>query len=250
MEGGVQDCSSKWEQRPRWKIIDVDLKNQRQFQRLLEMLILKFIDDTDPVALKRYRIQVKDRVYRFNFVCSSLNPFGRIQCLLAWCLQEALTQLEQKERQAKLEETFQIVKKDYIRILNLIHWHSRTFLLSGTNLDTDLFVSTSNLRMIWCHNPLTLSRKPYSFYLPPLTSKPSSLLSHHDFHSRVNITFHSPVCTSSHLGIFCQTHSHIDVTLIVLLHVIFSSQPCFKPRHPSRPLVLVSSQLTVLLFST
>ncbi|KAK7689007.1 hypothetical protein QCA50_007698 [Cerrena zonata] len=74
---------------------------QRQFQRLLEMLILKFIDDTDPVALKRYRIQVKDRVYRFNF--------------------EALTQLEQKERQAKLEETFQIIKKDYIRILNLIH---------------------------------------------------------------------------------------------------------------------------------
>ena len=29
--------------------------------------------------------------------------------------------MEQKERQAKLEETFQIVKKDYSRILNLIH---------------------------------------------------------------------------------------------------------------------------------
>ncbi|CAL1703427.1 unnamed protein product [Somion occarium] len=74
---------------------------QRQFQRLIEMLILKHIDDTDPIALKQYRIQVKDRLFRFNF--------------------EILMQLDQKERQAKLEETFQAVKKDYIRILNLIH---------------------------------------------------------------------------------------------------------------------------------
>lgn len=106
---------------------------QRQFQRLVEMLILKFIDDTDPVALKRYRIQVKDRLYRFNFVRTSISSISDcsfhsplylyliIFCGLVLCLQEALTQLEQKERQAKLEETFQIVKKDYIRILNLIH---------------------------------------------------------------------------------------------------------------------------------
>ncbi|KAI0082849.1 histone acetyltransferase type B catalytic subunit [Panus rudis PR-1116 ss-1] len=74
---------------------------KRQFHRLIEMLMLKYIDQTDPLILKAYRLQVKDRLYRFNF--------------------ELLMQLDKRERMAKLEETFQAVKKDYVRILNMIH---------------------------------------------------------------------------------------------------------------------------------
>jgi hypothetical protein len=40
----------------------------------MEMLILLRLDPTDMKALKQYRIQVKERLYRFNFV-SSLSGF-------------------------------------------------------------------------------------------------------------------------------------------------------------------------------
>ncbi|KAF5386609.1 hypothetical protein D9615_001931 [Tricholomella constricta] len=72
----------------------------RQFQRLTEMLILLRLDPSDARAMRAYRIQVKERLYRFNF--------------------EILAQMEQHERLEKLEETFQSVKDDYQRILAMI----------------------------------------------------------------------------------------------------------------------------------
>ncbi|TFK46408.1 histone acetyltransferase type B [Heliocybe sulcata] len=72
----------------------------RQFSRLIEMLILLHMDPVDTVAAKAYRIQVKERIYRFNF--------------------EVLAQMEKPERQEKLEETFQSVKEDYLRILSSV----------------------------------------------------------------------------------------------------------------------------------
>ncbi|KAF4614777.1 hypothetical protein D9613_003276 [Agrocybe pediades] len=72
----------------------------RQFQRLVEMLILLHLDPSDPIALKAYRIQVKERLYRFNF--------------------EILAQLEKEERHEKLQETFENVREDYHRILALV----------------------------------------------------------------------------------------------------------------------------------
>ncbi|KAG5640353.1 hypothetical protein DXG03_009096, partial [Asterophora parasitica] len=45
-----------------------DLKiGGRQFQRLTEMLLLLRLDPSDARALRAYRIQVKERLYRFNF---------------------------------------------------------------------------------------------------------------------------------------------------------------------------------------
>ena len=41
---------------------------QRQFHRLVEMLILKHMDPADERANRAYRLQVKERLYRFNFV--------------------------------------------------------------------------------------------------------------------------------------------------------------------------------------
>ncbi len=41
---------------------------QRQFQRLIEMLILLHLDPSDKASMKAYRLQVKERLYRFNFV--------------------------------------------------------------------------------------------------------------------------------------------------------------------------------------
>ncbi|KAF8870694.1 histone acetyltransferase type B catalytic subunit [Gymnopilus junonius] len=72
----------------------------RQFQRLVEMLILLHLNPSDSAALRAYRLQVKERLYRFNF--------------------EILAQLEKEERYEKLEETFQSVREDYHRILALV----------------------------------------------------------------------------------------------------------------------------------
>ncbi|KAG6861646.1 hypothetical protein C0995_013648 [Termitomyces sp. Mi166 len=72
----------------------------RQFHRLVEMLLLLRLDSTDARAEREYRIQVKERLYRFNF--------------------EILAQLEKEERLEKLEETFQSVKQDYLRILAMV----------------------------------------------------------------------------------------------------------------------------------
>ncbi|KAJ3798027.1 histone acetyltransferase type B catalytic subunit [Lentinula aff. detonsa] len=72
----------------------------RQFQRLVEMLIQMHLDPLDNRGLRAYRLQVKERLYRFNF--------------------EVLAQLEKEERLEKLEETFQSVRDDYGRILKLV----------------------------------------------------------------------------------------------------------------------------------
>jgi len=45
------------------------INSQRQFQRLIEMLILLRLDLSDARQNRAYRLQVKERLYRFNFVC-------------------------------------------------------------------------------------------------------------------------------------------------------------------------------------
>ncbi|KAG5732748.1 Histone acetyltransferase type B catalytic subunit [Termitomyces sp. T112] len=72
----------------------------RQFHRLVEMLLLLRLDSSDAAAERAYRIQVKERLYRFNF--------------------EILAQLEKEERLEKLEETYQSVRQDYSRILAMV----------------------------------------------------------------------------------------------------------------------------------
>lgn len=92
---------------------------KRQFQRLTEMLILLHLDPLDAEALKAYRLQVKERLYRFNFVS---NDYGLLCCCLfiSYPFQEVLVQLDKQERFEKLEETFQNVCDDYARILGLL----------------------------------------------------------------------------------------------------------------------------------
>lgn len=83
----------------RWR---VELKiASRQFHRLCEMLILRNLDPSDVQAQKAFRLQVKERLYRFNY--------------------ELLMQLDKTDRQAKLEETFKNVREDYKRILDMVH---------------------------------------------------------------------------------------------------------------------------------
>jgi len=72
----------------------------RQFHRLVEMLIQLRLNPTDTRGAKAYRLQVKERLYRFNY--------------------EVLAQLDEKERLEKLEETFQSVCEDYRRILAML----------------------------------------------------------------------------------------------------------------------------------
>ena len=54
----------KWEQEVRKK----NKIAQRQFDRLLEMLLLKQLDREDPAKVRAYRLHVKSRLFRFNYV--------------------------------------------------------------------------------------------------------------------------------------------------------------------------------------
>ncbi|KAL1681188.1 acyl-CoA N-acyltransferase [Schizophyllum commune] len=74
----------------------------RQYQRLIEMLEMMHISPADAAALRSFRLQVKERLYRFNF--------------------EVLAQLEKQERLEKLEETFQNVREDYARLIAKVRW--------------------------------------------------------------------------------------------------------------------------------
>jgi histone acetyltransferase 1 len=59
----------KWVQeiRKKYKIA------QRQFDRLSEMMLLKQLDKKDPAKVRAYRLHVKARLYRFNYV--SYRPY-------------------------------------------------------------------------------------------------------------------------------------------------------------------------------
>jgi len=86
------------------------------------MLLLLRLSPSDKKAQRAYRLQVKERIYRFNYVSKPTAIVsvyeGADESLR---LQEALAQVEDKEeRQEKLELTFQGVMEDYGRILSMI----------------------------------------------------------------------------------------------------------------------------------
>ena len=86
----------------------------------MEMIILLHLDPADARAMRAYRLQVKERLYRFNYASSSIviQPFVMTD---RNGLQEVLVQLEDKERLEKLQETFESVREDYQRILAMVH---------------------------------------------------------------------------------------------------------------------------------
>ena len=95
---------------------------KRQFERLMEMLILRRLDPSDAAALKAYRLQVKERLYRFNFVSNTSHfshSFTMVTCVRPNS-QEILVTIEKEERLEKLEETFQSVVEGYQSILGLL----------------------------------------------------------------------------------------------------------------------------------
>ena len=88
------------------------------------MLQLRHINAADARQMRAYRLQMKERLYRFNFVRVSLpllsprlltvfsRPFSSLlprsrPLIFVRVSQEVLMQLDKEERQAKLEETFQ-----------------------------------------------------------------------------------------------------------------------------------------------
>lgn len=77
----------------------------RQFDRCVEMALIKLIDKT-PESEKRYRLLVKKRLYLRN--------------------KEPLDEMTHQERIDKLEETFEVLKTDYERILSKVNLSSRT----------------------------------------------------------------------------------------------------------------------------
>jgi histone acetyltransferase 1 len=83
------------------------------------MIILLHLIPSDARAARAYRLQVKERLYRFNYVSRRFST--AVSVLIEWVLfQEILVQLDKRERLEKLEETFQSVREDYRRILAMI----------------------------------------------------------------------------------------------------------------------------------
>ncbi|WVR03957.1 histone acetyltransferase type B catalytic subunit [Kwoniella sp. DSM 27419] len=72
---------------------------QRQFDRLLEMLLLRALNREDEQKVRMYRLQVKARLYRFNY--------------------EMLSQMTPEERKEALAKTYESVVEDYERILEM-----------------------------------------------------------------------------------------------------------------------------------
>ncbi|KAI9469796.1 MAG: acyl-CoA N-acyltransferase [Benjaminiella poitrasii] len=73
---------------------------KRQTQRCLEMYLLSNLDKMDKEAYKAYRLQVKGRLYAFNY--------------------DVLRDVDEEERKLKLQETYLGVEEDYHRLLELI----------------------------------------------------------------------------------------------------------------------------------
>ncbi|RKP09791.1 acyl-CoA N-acyltransferase [Thamnocephalis sphaerospora] len=74
--------------------------SKRQVERCVEMALLRRVPLRDERRFRPYRLQVKKRLYQFN--------------------RDALATLEKKERQEKLQETFEGVIEDYRRILDAV----------------------------------------------------------------------------------------------------------------------------------
>ncbi|WRT65548.1 histone acetyltransferase type B catalytic subunit [Kwoniella shivajii] len=72
---------------------------QRQFDRLLEMLLLKNLNKKDEEKIRKYRLGVKARLFRFNY--------------------EMLSQMTPDERKEALAKTYESVVEDYERILEM-----------------------------------------------------------------------------------------------------------------------------------
>jgi len=99
----------KWEQdlRKKYKIA------QRQFDRLLEMLLLKQLDRKDTAKVRAYRLHVKSRLFRFNYV----SCHERVRCQAN--KQEMLCQMTSEERKTALAKTYDSVVEDYGRLLEM-----------------------------------------------------------------------------------------------------------------------------------
>ncbi|CEI87586.1 hypothetical protein G6F70_005007 [Rhizopus microsporus] len=72
----------------------------RQLHRCIEIYLLSNVDKSNEQDYKAYRLQVKDRLYRFNY--------------------DILQELEKDERKAKLDETYLNLEDEYHRVLELI----------------------------------------------------------------------------------------------------------------------------------
>ncbi|WWC68781.1 histone acetyltransferase type B catalytic subunit [Kwoniella pini CBS 10737] len=72
---------------------------KRQFDRLLEMLLLKELNQLNENQVKQYRLHVKARLFRFNY--------------------EMLSQMTPQERKDALAKTYESVIEDYERILEM-----------------------------------------------------------------------------------------------------------------------------------
>jgi len=69
---------------------------ERQFARLVEMILLLSLDPKDPVASRAYRLLVKERLYRFNY--------------------DLLASMEKGERRETLRTTYEGVLDEYQRL--------------------------------------------------------------------------------------------------------------------------------------
>lgn len=93
----------------------------RQTQRCIEMYLLSNIDKINAEEYKAYRLQVKQRLYSFNFVRKKekKNHVDFVPYFVFF-YQDVLREMDAEERKEKLQETYLGVEEDYHRLLEII----------------------------------------------------------------------------------------------------------------------------------
>jgi histone acetyltransferase 1 len=87
---------------------------QRQFDRIMEMLLLRGLPKAAG-AVREYRLHVKGRLYRFNYVSGAREKDDGCGAHA----QEMLSQMTPEERKEALAKTYDSVVEDYERILEM-----------------------------------------------------------------------------------------------------------------------------------
>ncbi|KAK4510365.1 Up in starvation [Mucor velutinosus] len=82
------------------ELCDTYKLTNRQTQRCIEMYLLSNVNKLNAEEYKAYRLQVKQRLYSFNF--------------------DVLREMEESERKEKLQQTYLGVEEDYYRLLEII----------------------------------------------------------------------------------------------------------------------------------
>ncbi len=100
-------------------------RQQRQFERLIEMLLLRKLDKNDRKANQAFRLQVSDHVplqgnRQLSLLFRVIDRLLQVKERLYHFNYTLLCQIDKEERKEKLKETFENVQEGYEEMLESV----------------------------------------------------------------------------------------------------------------------------------